>query len=349
MKTINNTPHDPLAVLRRTFWAKERLDAGELPIDETGRAFRLLIIVMGAGWGGAFGAGIAHALQDAGLNQIPEAIVGISSGVMTGIGLATGNAHELVPFYAGLLSEERLIEKMNPPIPQKKQKVRKGKIKLKEHVIDEVNKLLGDDAIHQVHMGLYAVVTESPHGKGKLVDLKNRRNPFRWIDVAHASMAVPGIFPKVKLGDVECVDGAASLPVPLIEAIRIVRPTDILIIGSRPLPDEIHWTEHALFQWYTQVTLRFSDTSAAIRRGMERIDERTLRALRRMSKLAKAHINCLAIFPSSAEALFPIPVPFFHPLTPLLISEVGARARSLMKEVLVEVQKTPKRTVILED
>lgn len=335
MRVLSNTPEEPLRVLRRMLLAGEHQKTGDSLVDENGVPIALMELWMGAGLGGVCGAGRAECLEEAGLGTVSKAKGGISSGVMTEIALATHNARYLVPFYAGLLSEEKLIEKVSQI--KERPKHRKGKLNLKEDVIDPVRKLLGDDAVHHAPTGLYAVVTESPSGKGKLIDLKNVRNPYSWIDVTHASMAVPGIFPPVDLGGTLCVDGVASLPIPLIEAVRIVRPTDMLIIASRPLPEEIGWMESSLFWWYTQVMLY--GAPPAIRRGMTKIDERTLRALRKMTLLRKANINCLAIFPSAASALFPIHVPMLNLLNPKLIEDVGARGKSQLEGLLEDARK----------
>lgn len=344
MRVLSNTPEEPLKVLRRMLQAGDCQKAGTALIDENNAPIDLMELWMGGGLAGVYSAGGAECLEEAGLGTVSKAKGGISSGVMTEIALATHNAHYLRPFYSGLLTEEKLIEKVSQI--KERPKHRKGRIKLKEDVIDPVRRLLGDDAVHHAPTGLYAVVTESPSGKGKLIDIKNVRNPYSWIDVTHASMAVPGIFPPVDLGGTLCVDGVASLPIPLIEAVRIVRPTDILIIASRPLPEEVGWMESSLFWWYTQVMLY--GAPPAIRRGMEKIDERTLRALRKMTLLRKANINCLALFPSAASALFPIHVPMLNLLNPALIERVGARGKSQLEGLLEDARNQSVKSDIVK-
>lgn len=251
---------------------------------------RLLIVVLYGGMGGIISAGILHALEKQGIsphNNPRISVIGVSAGAANVLGFCAGRAGESLRIYGELADhiKKRSWLDLN----------KVSDILEVGHLTEILKKELGHDFLNKCEGNAYAALTRERDGEGELHNLKTADCPFA---VTHASMCMPVLLQgSVQVGNEQFVDGACSAS--LAQMVRLVRPQNILIVGSRPLYGELPPGESAL----SKHVLR--GLSAAyplmVREKSVRTDEVLQEGLIRIGRAKK--INVCGIFPESQSSI----------------------------------------------
>lgn len=194
---------------------------------------RPALIILGGGVAGANGASIVKALAEV----APDAanVLGcVSVGAAIGDALLAGMAH-ISPHVFESLPWNKFI---------------KGRPWNKKMEIDQVVKtlrMLDQEKVRAHRSNFIVYATEYSTGNSLAIDAKQSHDI---VDAVQASMMFPGLCSgTVRLDGKEVVDGACGMPFPIRHIVKKYRPTDILIIFNRPLPEHMGWVEWHLFPW----------------------------------------------------------------------------------------------------
>ncbi|PCI89923.1 hypothetical protein COB18_02240 [Candidatus Kaiserbacteria bacterium] len=246
-------------------------------------AKRTLIVVLYGGMGGILSAGVLHALEHNGIsprNNSNISVIGVSAGAANVLGFCAGRLGESPSIYGQLaehLRERFAFMKMFDVLAV-------------EYLTEILKRELGTNFLDDCAGDVFAAVTRARDGVSQLRNLKEEDCPF---NVTHASMRMPILFQgAVRIGDERFVDGACSAS--LVEMIRLVRPHQILIVGSRPLYGKLPPGESAI----SDTTLRLLSRaySRTVREKAVRTDEALRIGLKRIEN-AKL-IRSYGIFPA---------------------------------------------------
>jgi len=310
--------------------------------DKHGRPkpFRLAIVAPGGGMSGVVSAGMFEVLQEEGYNDDPVGLLAVSAGVPNALAFGCKKSHEVIPFYENLI-QQRFIRFFTRGDPR---------MRLYDDVIVPMIRMLDHEALRSYKPKIYTVVTEWESGKGRIVRLRVEENPSEWGMVAQAAMTIPGFSPEVELtgiipGEphrkVKCADGASSLPLPLGEAMRIIRPSHILILAPRPTIFDLPAWESRRYRWTdwweSWIALLFMlDVPAATRRGTFSMDDQVSKSLKRMHEI-HPRIECTALFPKASSAVSVLES------DPGRVHKAGERGKELMRECLLHAHMAVKR------
>jgi predicted acylesterase/phospholipase RssA len=149
---------------------------------------------------------------------------------------------------------------------------------------EEINQQVAHD--HPSRFIVYA--TEYNKGKSVAIDAKETEPDM--VEAVRASSMIAGICSgEVHIGGERLADGGHSMPFPIRDIVKTHRPTDILVLLNRPLPEKMGWLEWLFFPvtsrlllWWHDVSPKIRDYTAAMDRTMA-LEMRLLQRNRRGS------------------------------------------------------------------
>jgi NTE family protein len=182
----------------------------------------------------ALSSGGAKALADIGViqvleeNHIPvQAIAGCSMGAYIGALWAAGhNGRQLEALAAQVNTRRDLLRLADPAVPPMRGLLTGKKVKALLH------RSLGNIRFEQLEKKLYVVATNLDTRARAIFDTGSV------LDAVHASIAIPGVFVPVKIGDNTFVDGGASDPLP-VSVLTRAGVDAVIAVSTLPSIDEI--------------------------------------------------------------------------------------------------------------
>jgi predicted acylesterase/phospholipase RssA len=177
------------------------------PVGERERPIGL--VVQGGGMRGVYSMAALAALEDAGMTEAFDYIVGSSAGAINGSYFLAKQANEAVRVYVDLLSNKNFV---NP--------ARVGRIVDIDFMVKVLreNATLDLDRIHNAATLLEVVVTDV--ASGKPVTFSNRDTDVDLYEIIRATSALPALYNKqVPLRAGLYIDGGASDGVPVKRAV----------------------------------------------------------------------------------------------------------------------------------
>jgi len=345
MRILSNTQR-PLAVFEAWIRAREyrKIHGGPLLIiDEHGnpvlykygkkkgepKKFRLVIVVPGGGMSCVVSAGEFEELQEQGYANDAIGYFPISGGLANVLAFACGKSHRVRSFYEELPKQGfiSLFRMLDP------------RMLLVDLVIDPMLEMLDYRRLRECQAEIYTAVTEWLTGRAWVVRIPVEEDSSQWRKKVRAALTLPKMSPPVELTGIIpgepnrkalFCDGAVGMPLPLGEAIKLMRPTHVLVLAAR---DDLEPAESVTFSWITQLGLSWG-VPPATKKGTLAIDDGTNRAFARMCEI-HPRIECTALIPKSSISLFES--------NPALIHAAGERGKELMHECLEQAQKAVNR------
>lgn len=129
------------------------------------------------------------------------------------------------------------------------------------------------------------IVYATEYGTGKSIALDARDTQPDMVEAIRASMMIAGVCKgEVHIGGKRLADGMHGMPFPIRDIMKKYRPTDLLIILNRPLPERMGWIEWYLFPMYSRILLWWHKVPRPLRDNtaiIDRVMAREIRLLRR--------------------------------------------------------------------
>ncbi|NTW22704.1 hypothetical protein HGA34_04175 [Candidatus Falkowbacteria bacterium] len=187
-------------------------------------------VALALGGGGARGlahVGVLRTLEAAGITI--DAIVATSMGAIVGACHLLGRLDHFETEARGFNKRKAIKEIVDLAVP--KYSLLKGK---KAHRY--IEKLVGRNDFNHLSAPLWIIATNLADGQPVIINKGNLANAIQ------ASIAVPGVFPPVKLGDDYLVDGGVASPTPIAEALAwgadIVIAVDLVLKRGSKLKEK---------------------------------------------------------------------------------------------------------------
>jgi predicted patatin/cPLA2 family phospholipase len=194
--------------------------------DGAGKEIRPLLLCLGGGMRGPYGAGQVVALRKMGFGESFDTVVGISAGAPNAAYFLAGDEQVMLGssiYYEDCTDQEFLNFR------------RLHKIMDVRHAVAAFlggKKKLDVDAIQKSRSALYIQATNNDTNEATLIDAKH--NNAGIVEAVHASMALPILYREaVPIDGQEFVDGGFE-PVPVEEVIDKFNPTDIIVLPNLP-------------------------------------------------------------------------------------------------------------------
>ncbi len=201
---------------------------------------RLILAVEGGGMRGAVSSGMLLALEQLGMRNCFDAIVGTSAGAIAGAFFSIGQGTKGSVLYYRVLNSEQFVDR--------RRLLRGGVILDIDHLIDEAMDSHGFDWEALVASDLPVWATASPAEPGDhptLFGLSDDVNRAKQVLAATASLPVIS-GPSRPIGDVSYVDGGLLEPVPWVSAVGlgashvlVARSRDFIRTGEPELPNVV--------------------------------------------------------------------------------------------------------------
>ncbi len=196
-----------------------------------GKNIRPLLLVLGGGMAGCYGAGQVCSLCHSGYLKVFQTAVGVSAGACDVAYFLAGKRQVLIGtsiFYEEC-TKEKFLSLSHP------RKIMDIDYLVKTFTFGK--KKLDTKAIIKNPTDFYVQVVDTQTGENILVNAKQERNLI--LTSIHASMAVPFFYgKKVLLGSKEYKDGTFATPFPIKEVVKKFKPTDILVLPQTPYKNE---------------------------------------------------------------------------------------------------------------
>lgn len=244
------------------------------------------IICLAGGTAGVVGLGALHALSEHAPNA-PNVCAGVSAGAANVFGFLGGKTGLGLRVYEHLASANFISGSLfNPRV----------KIDYPVSILrDGFKGLTVDQGVIYKHRSDFVVfTTEYSTAQGIKLDAKTARPDI--VEAVRASMMVPGVCSgTVHIGDKDYVDGACGIPFPVREVVKAYRPTDLLILFNRPMPEEMSWLEWHLFPFYAQLLLYRHGVPKPVRDGtamMDRVMAHEIKLLMRDRRTGWGNFFC---------------------------------------------------------
>ena len=208
--------------------------------DDRGR--RNVLVVQGGGMRGVYSMGALAALEESGLSEAFNVIVGSSAGAINGAYLLAGQAKEAVRVYVDLLSNRNFI---NP--------WRFWKIVDIDYLVDDVLKRLlplNVEAVKASRTTLEIILADADTAEPVII---SNRSDVDFYELIRATAALPALYNrKVLIDGRYYVDGGVADSVPAAYAAAAAAETgsgsaDILAVVTRP-PDYRRRDAHPFLQ-----------------------------------------------------------------------------------------------------
>lgn len=226
-------------VLSNLFRKKRLLTDGDLQHQ----AIKPAILICGGTMRGVYGGGGTIALEKAGLTNVFDVAVGVSTGSpVLGYFLA-GHVEKNLSVYweecitKNFLSKRRFVT--GGPVVDTDWlcKVFRGEVSSKK---------LNQEVLIRSRTSFHTAVTCADTGDGVLLDAKTLPDNLDVVEAIRASIALPGLSRGVvTIGGKRYVDGAGGFPFPATKIIREFKPTDLLIFANCP---ESEFTDENILQ-----------------------------------------------------------------------------------------------------
>ncbi len=233
-----------------------------------GKEVRPLLLALGGGMAGSYGAGQVAALVHSGYMKTFKQAVGISAGACD-IAYALAGKEQVLTgssiYYEECATDEFLV---TDPVKLAKNP---GRIKqlmnvgyLASNVFDQGKKKLDTEAVRKNPTEFYVQATNITNPKDQKAEFINAKDKGI-VQSVHASMALPWFYRKsVEIDGQKFQDGAVLDSFPLEEVIEKFKPTDILVLPQVPFENMIGVEKEAKL---TRVMARFIPNMASLNIG----------------------------------------------------------------------------------
>ncbi len=185
---------------------------------------RLALVSQGGGLRGVYSMGAMAALEDAGLRNAFDVIVGSSAGAINGAYFLSGLAHEAVDIYVEQLSNRHFADPL-----------RLHKIVDIDYLVDVAFKQklpLNLELLTKAPTLLEVIVTNAKTGKAEIV---TNRDHHDFYEVLRATAALPSLYNrKIWLGGQQYVDGGVVNDFPVLRAMEQGADAVLAIPTQRP-------------------------------------------------------------------------------------------------------------------
>jgi len=196
--------------------------------EKEGKKIRPLLLILGGGMQGPYGAGQVIALGRMGFRDKFDTVVGISAGAADAAYFLSANEESDKQTLLGTsLYYKELATKKFLNFLRLKQIMNVG---YAVGLMKEGEKALDTDAIIKGHSEFYVQATNSTTKEPELINGKTAKQGV--VQAIEASMALPWVYGKeIEVDDGKYVDGAFE-PVPIQKVIERFNPTDVLILPN---------------------------------------------------------------------------------------------------------------------
>src|SRR3989344_255247 len=196
--------------------------------EKEGKKIRPLLLILGGGMQGPYGAGQVIALGRMGFRDKFDTVVGISAGAADAAYFLSANEESDKQTLLGTsLYYKELATKKFLNFLRLKQIMNVG---YAVGLMKEGEKALDTDAIIKGHSEFYVQATNSTTKEPELINGKTDKQGV--VQAIEASMALPWVYGKeIEVDDGKYVDGAFE-PVPIQKVIERFNPTDVLILPN---------------------------------------------------------------------------------------------------------------------
>ena len=192
-------------------------------LSERSGGGRRALVVQGGGMRGVYSMAALAALDDAGLRNTFDLIVGSSAGAINAAYFLAGQAEEAVNLYVDHLSNRNFVNM-----------ARINKIVDIDYLVDVALKQylpLNIDALRKSSTLLEVILTDAETAEPKIIT--NRDDEFDFYEVIRATAALPGLYNKrVAVGSRLYVDGGTVDSLPLAQALDF-DPEVVLAVVTR--------------------------------------------------------------------------------------------------------------------
>lgn len=183
-------------------------------------------LVIGAGaMRGVYSGGVVIALEELGLTQAFDNVIGISAGAATAAYFLSGQAKLGTSIYYEELASKKFINLARP-----------RNILNIDYMgaVFSYDKPLDQKAIHNNRSHFYIGVTNIDNAEPEYIEVSHTKNDDI-IKLIKASSSVPGLAPPIRVGGVLYGDGIATCKNPVGFAVETLGCTDVLYITNQPL------------------------------------------------------------------------------------------------------------------
>ncbi len=195
--------------------------------DPAHRAIRTVAIFGGGGMRGVYGSGVIDGLEQLGMNEVFDDLIGISAGACNAAYLASHQAAVGPSVFYDVLPNNGFIKKRHP------------RNLMDMDLLADVfrhRKALDQAALRGSRSRVHIGMTDTETGEAKYLSLCDMPEDFDVVNALIASSSIPGITGIVR--DIEgkqYSDGLSSCTDPLAYAIDVLGATDILVVMNSPL------------------------------------------------------------------------------------------------------------------
>lgn len=212
-------------VLKRLRMKRRLLAVGD---GDHGR-FRPMLMILSGVLRGVYGSGQIHALESFGLTDTFDTVVTVSTGTPTGAYFLAGQASMGIDVFSEECASESFIQ------------LRRMKVDVDYLASvfrgERERTGLDEGAVRTSRTRFFAAITDADTGEGVLTDAKLVEPDI--VQAIRASIGIPGMSgDPVTIAGRRYVDGAAALAFPVIRAVELFDPTDILVLANSPDPDQ---------------------------------------------------------------------------------------------------------------
>jgi predicted patatin/cPLA2 family phospholipase len=218
--------HGDLEVLRAMV---RRRDDGSRP-GERSDGHRIALVVSGGGMRGAYPAGMAHALEDAGFGDVFDEAYGSSAGAFIAAGFLTGQSWAAAPIFARDMTSREFIDV---------RRIGTGRpVMSLDHLFDHILTVTNPfDWTHLCRMAIPLRVVATGADDLRPHVLAELRSPTDWKVGLRATATIPWLAgPPVEFGGRRWIDGSVAEPLAVIRALR-GGATHVLALSSRSPQD----------------------------------------------------------------------------------------------------------------
>lgn len=218
---------DPLDLARDEVVLRELLRRRDCGSRDDG--LRIALVIGGGGMRGAYSGGMAHALEEAGLAPMFDAIYGSSAGAYIGAGLLIGMGHGSAQIFFQDMADPRFID-------LRRLRSRKPVVSL-DHLLDDIlvhSKPLHWNDLHEHTIPLHIIATATDDLTGHILQ---PQNASEWKLAMRATSSIPFLAGRpVEMHGRKWIDGAVSEPLPVGRAFD-GGATHVLVLVNRTPED----------------------------------------------------------------------------------------------------------------
>lgn len=195
--------------------------------DPAHQAIKAVAIFGGGGMRGAYGSGVIDGLEQLGMNETFDDLIGISSGACNAAYLAAHPAAVGPSVFYDVLPKGGFINKRHP------------RNFMDLDLLADVfrnQKALDQDVLRYSRSNVHIGMTDAETGDARYLGLRDMPKNFDVVNALIASSSVPGITGVVrKIESKQYSDGLSSCTDPITYAINVLGATDILVVMNSTL------------------------------------------------------------------------------------------------------------------